>query len=246
MASAILFMASDLSSGITGQTPGRQLRGVQGLMSARTDVGTVEDLKASATKAVGLDDFGTDDDNYLEALAFCWSPTAVTPISPRLGSKMSRFFAAQRAGGPAAERGILEAVPAARRRRGRAADLRHRAAAHRYHGSAPPAVRRSATPGSGTVAGGVPAAPAAPGNLAGQPGFRPARRAVQEGARREPRLHRPALHDRRRGGGVLAAAAPVAALGVLRDPGARAHLFAVAGRGRTGPSRTSGTARIFS
>ncbi len=70
MASAILFMASDLSSGITGQTPGRQLRGVQGVMppenksqgvehEPRTDVGTVEDLKASATKAVGLDDFGT-------------------------------------------------------------------------------------------------------------------------------------------------------------------------------------------
>ena len=38
-------------------------------MSSRTDVGTVEDLKASATKAVGLEDFGTDDDNYLEALS---------------------------------------------------------------------------------------------------------------------------------------------------------------------------------
>ena len=29
-------------------------------MGARTDVGTVEDLKASAVKAVGLDDFGAD------------------------------------------------------------------------------------------------------------------------------------------------------------------------------------------
>ena len=35
---------------------------------ARTDVGTVDDLHASATKACGLDDFGVDDDNYREAL----------------------------------------------------------------------------------------------------------------------------------------------------------------------------------
>ncbi len=34
----------------------------------RTDVGTVEDLHASAVKACGLDDFGGDDDNYIEAL----------------------------------------------------------------------------------------------------------------------------------------------------------------------------------
>jgi hypothetical protein len=37
-------------------------------MTARTDVGTVDDLHASATKACGLDDFGADDDNYREAL----------------------------------------------------------------------------------------------------------------------------------------------------------------------------------
>ncbi|PJE20569.1 MAG: sulfotransferase family protein, partial [Mycobacterium sp.] len=35
----------------------------------RTDVGTVDDLHASATKLTGLDDFGTDDDNYREALS---------------------------------------------------------------------------------------------------------------------------------------------------------------------------------
>ena len=34
----------------------------------RTDVGTIEDLHASAVKACGLQDFGSDDDNYLEAL----------------------------------------------------------------------------------------------------------------------------------------------------------------------------------
>ncbi|HEY6576477.1 MAG TPA: sulfotransferase, partial [Mycobacterium sp.] len=34
----------------------------------RTDVGTVDDLHASAVKACGLDDFGVDDDNYRKAL----------------------------------------------------------------------------------------------------------------------------------------------------------------------------------
>ena len=38
------------------------------MSTIRTDVGTVEDLHASATKACGLDDFGVDDDNYREAL----------------------------------------------------------------------------------------------------------------------------------------------------------------------------------
>ena len=61
------------------------------------------------------------------------------------------------------------------------------------------------------------------------PVFQRARRAVHQGARGEPRLHRAALHDRRRGGGVLAAAAPVAALGVLRDARAPADVLAVAG-----------------
>ncbi|MGH3578859.1 MAG: sulfotransferase, partial [Mycobacterium sp.] len=37
-------------------------------MAERTDVGTVDDLHASATKLVGLEDFGADDDNYREAL----------------------------------------------------------------------------------------------------------------------------------------------------------------------------------
>ena len=46
----------------------------------------------------------------------------------------------------------------------------------------------------------------------------------------ESGLHRPALHDRRRGGGVLAAAAPVAAFGVLRDAVPSAHVLTVAGQ----------------
>ena len=59
---------------------------------ARTDVGTVEDLKASAVKTVGLDDFGSDDDNYLEALAVLLESYRSDAGFTELGSKMSRFF----------------------------------------------------------------------------------------------------------------------------------------------------------
>lgn len=61
-------------------------------MTVRTDVGTVEDLHASATKAVGLDDFGTDDDNYREALGVLLDSYASEADFTELGSKMSRFF----------------------------------------------------------------------------------------------------------------------------------------------------------
>ena len=60
--------------------------------AARTDVGTVEDLKASAVKAVGLDDFGTDDDNYIEALSVLLESYRTEADFTELGSKMSRFF----------------------------------------------------------------------------------------------------------------------------------------------------------
>jgi hypothetical protein len=60
--------------------------------AARTDVGTVEDLKASAVKAVGLDDFGADDDNYLEALSVLLESYRRDAGFTELGSKMSRFF----------------------------------------------------------------------------------------------------------------------------------------------------------
>ncbi|MCU7728026.1 sulfotransferase [Actinoplanes sp. KI2] len=57
--------------------------------STRTDVGTVEDLHASATRLTGLDDFG-DDDGYregLETLLFAYgTEAALTPA----GSKVSR------------------------------------------------------------------------------------------------------------------------------------------------------------
>jgi hypothetical protein len=58
----------------------------------RTDVGTVEDLHASATKACGLDDFGSDDDNYREALGVLLDSYKREAGFTELGSKMSRFF----------------------------------------------------------------------------------------------------------------------------------------------------------
>ncbi|MEI7717066.1 MAG: sulfotransferase [Mycobacterium sp.] len=61
-------------------------------MSDRTDVGTVDDLRASATKLVGLDDFGVDDDNYLEAIEVLLDSYRREAGLTVLGSKMSRFF----------------------------------------------------------------------------------------------------------------------------------------------------------
>lgn len=61
-------------------------------MTARTDVGTVEDLHASATKMVGLDDFGPDDDNYREALGVLLEAYRSEAGLTELGSKMNRFF----------------------------------------------------------------------------------------------------------------------------------------------------------
>lgn len=58
----------------------------------RTDVGTVEDLHASAVKVVGLDDFGSDDDNYREALGVLLDSYRSDADFTEFGSKMSRFF----------------------------------------------------------------------------------------------------------------------------------------------------------
>ncbi|VEG38605.1 sulfotransferase family protein [Mycolicibacterium flavescens] len=61
-------------------------------MSPRTDVGTVADLHASATKACGLDDFGSDDDNYREALGVLLESYRRDADLTEFGSKMQRFF----------------------------------------------------------------------------------------------------------------------------------------------------------
>src|ERR1700677_2514057 len=61
-------------------------------MTDRTDVGTLDELHASATKLTGLDDFGTDDDNYLEALQVLLDSYRRDAGLTVLGSKMNRFF----------------------------------------------------------------------------------------------------------------------------------------------------------
>ena len=60
--------------------------------TGRTNVGTVEDLHASATKACGLDDFGSDDDNYREALGALLDSYRRDADLTEFGSKMCRFF----------------------------------------------------------------------------------------------------------------------------------------------------------
>ena len=62
------------------------------MSGARTDVGTVDDLKASAVKACGLDDFGVDDDNYVEALGVLLDSYRRDADLTEIGSKMNRFF----------------------------------------------------------------------------------------------------------------------------------------------------------
>jgi hypothetical protein len=64
-------------------------------MTERTDIGTVDDLHASATKLVGLDDFGADSadsDNYREALGVLLDSYQREADLTPAGSKMNRFF----------------------------------------------------------------------------------------------------------------------------------------------------------
>jgi Sulfotransferase family len=61
-------------------------------MTERTDVGTVDDLHESASRLVGLDDFGVDDDNYREGLEVILDSyrreAGLTPF----GSKICRVY----------------------------------------------------------------------------------------------------------------------------------------------------------
>ena len=173
VASAILFMASDLSSGITGQALDVNCGEYKAMKRARCApiVGTVEDLHASATKACGLDDFGSDDDNYREALGVLLESYRRDADLTEIGSKMNRFFV----------RNALVArlmSEAAWKQYPQHADVTIErpifvtgSATHRNHGAAPADERRPATPGPRVVAGRVPAAAAAARNLVGQPGF---------------------------------------------------------------------------
>ncbi len=58
--------------------------------AARTDVGTIEDLHASATRATGLEDFG--DTDYLEPLGILLDSYRSEAGLTEVGSKMFRFF----------------------------------------------------------------------------------------------------------------------------------------------------------
>ncbi|ASR01666.1 sulfotransferase family protein [Gordonia rubripertincta] len=58
--------------------------------AARTDVGTIEDLHASAARATGLEDFG--DTDYLEPLGILLDSYRSEAGLTELGSKMFRFF----------------------------------------------------------------------------------------------------------------------------------------------------------
>lgn len=58
--------------------------------AARTDVGTIEDLHASAIRATGLEDFG--DTDYLEPLGLLLDSYRSEAGLTELGSKMFRFF----------------------------------------------------------------------------------------------------------------------------------------------------------
>ncbi|EUA23212.1 hypothetical protein I553_5489 [Mycobacterium xenopi 4042] len=198
-------------------------------MTGRTDVGTVEDLHESATKVTGLDDFGSDEDNYREALTVLLDSYRREADLTPLGSKMNRFFL----------RGAL------------VARLLSEAAWKQYPEHADVVIERpifvTGLVRTGTTAlhrllgadpahQGLqmwlaeypqPARPARPGNqircIASSTPSTPA-------TTRRTRLHRAALHGRCRARGMLAAAATVVSFGVVRNAGPPAQLCAVAGR----------------
>jgi hypothetical protein len=61
-------------------------------MAERTDVGTADDLLESASRLVGLSDFGEDDDNYREGLAVILDSYRREADLTPLGSKISRVY----------------------------------------------------------------------------------------------------------------------------------------------------------
>src|SRR6202022_4328738 len=61
-------------------------------MAERTDGGTVDDLRESASRLVGLDDFGPDDDNYREGLAVILDSYQRDAGLKPFGSKICRVY----------------------------------------------------------------------------------------------------------------------------------------------------------
>ncbi|WP_285031684.1 sulfotransferase [Mycolicibacterium sp. lyk4-40-TYG-92] len=61
-------------------------------MTTRTDVGTVDDLCADAVATAGHHDFGSDDDNFREALGVLLDSYASESDFTPLGAAMTRYF----------------------------------------------------------------------------------------------------------------------------------------------------------
>ncbi len=204
VASAILFMASDLSSGITGQ-------------SLDVNCGSTRPDECAHRKTnVGVSRTSTPRPRRRATRRFRIrrrqlprSARGVTGLDARdadlteIGSKMHRFFVRNAlVARLVSEAGVQADTPSTPRSRSsdRYSSPVYRAPEPRAStGCSPPRIR---APGTRTVARGIPPTAPATRNLVAEPGFPTDRRAVHQGARGEPGLHRAALHDRRRGRGV--------------------------------------------
>ncbi len=197
-------------------------------MSDDDGIGTPADLHAAATKITGLADFGADD--YRDGLAVLLDSYARDAGLTARGIRVTRALLR----GALMARLLSEAAwaqhPGYAEVAHRAAGLCHRAPPHRHDRPAPPAHRRPGQSGPGGVAHRGAAATAAPGNLGQQPGVPVHPGGLRTAPRVLSRVHGGALHGRRPGGGVLAAAAAVDAVDLLRVPRAPAGLLFLAER----------------
>ena len=107
--------------------------------SERDSVGTIEDLHESATRLTGLTDFGADD--YTDGLAVILESYARDADLTSLGRRVAGAGLRGALARPAAGQLRLGGAPRLRRGGHRAAGLRHRPAAERYHCPAPAAHR---------------------------------------------------------------------------------------------------------
>jgi len=79
------------------------------MQSERTDVGTIEELHASATRLTGLDDFG-EDDGYREGLGALLSAYGTEAALTPAGSKVTRGLL-RSVPNPTDEQGQLYQIP---------------------------------------------------------------------------------------------------------------------------------------
>ena len=229
--------------------PRRQLRRVPPLRrrSARGrrrdggGVGTAADLHASATRITGLDDFGADD--YRDGLAVLLESYAARRRPDPAGREGGPGLPARRAGGPAAQRGGV----AARTRSTPRSRIERPIFVTGLPRTGTTALHRllTADPAHQGLELWLTQAPQ-PAPAARDLGRRPGvPRSIQAAYERHhvehPGVHGRALHRGRPGGGVLAAAAAVDALGLLRVPGPPAGLLGLAGRAGLDRAPTAGT-----